>query len=227
MENKITKQMLCKTLEHTILKANATKEEIKKICEDAIKYNIGIIVVNSYPVKFCKDILKGSDVRIGATISFPLGATTIDTKLFETENAIKDGSDEIDYVINITELKNKNYDYIKLEMASIVDLCTKHNVLSKVIFDNCYLEKSEIEILSNIAKEVKPNFIKTSTGFGPSGASVEDVRLMKSIVEGTDVLVKASGGIRTLSDCINMIDAGASRIGCSNSINILNEVNED
>ena len=223
-DSSITKDKLSRFFDHTHLMPFATNESFRVLCEEALKYNFAMVAINSYPVKFCKDILRGSDVHVGAAISFPLGATTIDTKLFEIEKSIKDGADEIDYVINITELKNKNYAYIKLEMDKIVSMCRGYNVLSKVIFENCYLEKSEIEILSNIAKEVKPNFIKTSTGFAPSGANIEDVRFMKSIVEGADVLVKASGGIKTLSDCINMIDAGVSRIGCSNSVNILKEL---
>lgn len=182
-----------------------------------------MVAINSYPVKFCKNILKSSSVHVGVTIFSPLGATTVDAKLFETETAIKDGADEIDYVINISEIKNKNFDYIKAEMEKIVNLCRNHNVVSKVIFDNCYLTKEEITIVANIAKEVKPDFIKTSTGFGTSGATLEDIVLMKSIVLD-EVKIKATGGIRTLADCKAMINAGAERIGTSSGVNILKEV---
>ena len=164
-------------------------------------------------------MLKDSKVHVGAAISFPLGQTTIETKVFETKNAIENGADEIDYVINIGELKNGNYAYIEDEMEQIVKLCRDNNVLIKVIFENCYLEKDEIVKVAEIAKKVKPDFIKTSTGFGPSGATVEDVKLMKETV-GDEVKVKAAGGIRDLETCLAMIEAGAERIGCSKSIEI-------
>lgn len=167
----------------------------------------------------CKELLKDSKVHVGAAISFPLGQTTIETKVFETKNAIENGADEIDYVINIGELKNGNYAYIEDEMEQIVKLCRDNNVLIKVIFENCYLEKDEIVKVAEIAKKVKPDFIKTSTGFGPSGATVEDVKLMKETV-GDEVKVKAAGGIRDLETCLAMIEAGAERIGCSKSIEI-------
>ena len=174
---------------------------------------------NSSPVACCKELLKDSKVHVGAAISFPLGQTTIETKVFETKNAIENGADEIDYVINIGELKNGNYAYIEDEMEQIVKLCRDNNVLIKVIFENCYLEKDEIVKVAEIAKKVKPDFIKTSTGFGPSGATVEDVKLMKETV-GDEVKVKAAGGIRDLETCLAMIEAGAERIGCSKSIEI-------
>lgn len=218
----ITKEQLCKMFDHTLLKAFANMEDLKKLCLEAIQYNFGMVAINSYPVKFCKNILKETDIHVGAAISFPLGQTTIDTKLFEIERAAKDGADEIDYVINIAEVKNKNYDYIKLEMEKIVLLCKEYNLLSKVIFENCYLEKEEIVKVANIAKEIKPDFIKTSTGFGTSGALLEDIKLMKYTV-GDTVKVKASGGIASWDVCKKMIDVGVERIGTSNSIKILNE----
>lgn len=218
----ITKEQLCKMFDHTLLKAFSNKEDLKKLCLEAVRYNFCMVAVNSYPVKLCKDILKDTDIHVGAAISFPLGQTTIETKLFEIEKAAKDGADEIDYVINIMELKNKNYDYIKLEMENIVILCKKYNLLSKVIFENCYLEKEEIKKAASIAREVKPDFIKTSTGFGTSGALLEDVKLMKDIV-GDTVKVKAAGGINSWNICKQMIDAGAERIGTSSGIKILNE----
>lgn len=213
---------LCQMFDHTYLKAFARKEDFIKLCKEATYYNFAMVAINSYPVKLCKELLKGSAVRVGAAISFPLGQTTIETKMFETEKAIKDGADEIDYVVNIGELKNKNFEYIKIEMEKIVTLCRCHNAISKVIFENCYLNMDEITTLANIAKEVKPDFIKTSTGLGTSGAKVEDVKLMTEIVDGT-VKVKASGGINSWETCKNMIEAGAKRIGTSNSITILKE----
>ncbi len=215
----LTVKELAGYFDHTLLKAFVTDEDFKKLCDDADKYGFKMVAINSAPVALCKEYLKDSPVHVGAAISFPLGQTTIETKVFETKNAIENGADEIDYVINIVELKNKNYDYIKREMEAIVAVCRENGVLSKVIFENCYLTKDEIAKVAEIAREVKPDFIKTSTGFGTGGATVEDVKLMKSIV-GDDVKVKAAGGIRDLETCLAMIEAGAERIGSSSSIEI-------
>lgn len=215
----LTVKELAGYFDHTLLKAFVTDEDFKKLCDDADKYGFKMVAINSAPVALCKEYLKDSPVHVGAAISFPLGQTTIETKVFETKNAIENGADEIDYVINIVELKNKNYDYIKREMEVIVAVCRENDVLSKVIFENCYLTKDEIAKVAEIAREVKPDFIKTSTGFGTGGATVEDVKLMKSIV-GDDVKVKAAGGIRDLETCLAMIEAGAERIGSSSSIEI-------
>ena len=211
----LTVKELAAYFDHTQLKAYAQKED----CREADEYGFAMVAINSSPVACCKELLKDSKVHVGAAISFPLGQTTIETKVFETKNAIENGADEIDYVINIGELKNGNYAYIEDEMEQIVKLCRDNNVLIKVIFENCYLEKDEIVKVAEIAKKVKPDFIKTSTGFGPSGATVEDVKLMKETV-GDEVKVKAAGGIRDLETCLAMIEAGAERIGCSKSIEI-------
>lgn len=213
-----------KYFDHTCLKPYTTREDMAKLCEEAKKYDFMMVAINSTQTKLCKELLKGTDIHVGAAISFPLGQTTIETKVFETKDAIANGADEIDYVINITELKEKNYDYIKEEMTQIVDVCRKHNVISKVIFENCYLTDEEKIKLCEIALEVKPDFIKTSTGFGTGGATVEDVKLMKSIVKDT-VKVKAAGGIRDLDTCLKMIEAGAERIGTSSAIKITEAYN--
>ena len=213
-----------KYFDHTCLKPYATRKDMAKLCEEAKKYDFMMVAINSTQTKLCKELLKGTDIHVGAAISFPLGQTTIETKVFETKDAIANGADEIDYVINITELKEKNYDYIKEEMTQIVDICRKHNVISKVIFENCYLTDEEKIKLCEIALEVKPDFIKTSTGFGTGGATVEDVKLMKSIVKDT-VKVKAAGGIRDLDTCLKMIEAGAERIGTSSAIKITEAYN--
>jgi len=151
-----------------------------------------------------------------------LGQTTLECKIFETKDAIKKGADEIDYVINVAELKNKNYDYIKKEMEEIVKICKEAGKISKVIFENCYLTDDEKVKVAEIAKEVKPDFIKTSTGFGTGGATVEDVKLMKSVV-GDEVKVKAAGGIRDLKTALAMIEAGAERLGTSAGVAIVEE----
>lgn len=218
----ITRKELAGMFDHTLLKAFATEEDFAKLCKDADDNGFAMVAINSAPVKMCKSFLKDSEVHVGAAISFPLGQTTIETKMFETEQAIKEGADEIDYVINVGQLKAGNLDYIEKEMEAIVNICRKNKVLSKVIFENCYLTKEEIVEVAKIAKRVKPDFIKTSTGFGTSGATVGDVRLMKETV-GNDVKVKAAGGIRSWETCKAMIDAGAERIGTSSSFKILEE----
>ena len=216
----ITREQLAKLFDHTLLKAFATKEDFKKLCEDAAMMNCAMVAINPSPVKWCKEFLKGTDVHVGAAIGFPLGQTPLEVKVFETKKSIEDGADEIDYVINVGELKQGNLEYIEEEMKAIVAICKEHHVLSKVIFENCYLTKEEIKAVALIAKKVKPDFVKTSTGFGTGGALVEDVKLMKEAV-GEDVGVKAAGGIRDWETCAAMIDAGATRIGTSSSLVIL------
>ena len=211
-----------KIFDHTILKPSTTEEQLKKVCDDAIKYGFCSVAVNTGMVKKCAEFLNDSGVLVDAAVGFPLGITTVEVKAFETEQAIENGADEIDYVINIGKIKQGDTDYIRSEMKTITDICRKHGVTSKVIFENCYLTDEEKTELCKIAKEIKPDFIKTSTGFGPSSATVHDVKLMKDAV-GSDVKVKAAGGVRTLADCLAMIEAGAERIGCSNSPAIADE----
>ena len=221
----ITKEQLAGMFDHTNLKAFATDADFEKLCKEAADNHFAMVAINSVPVALCKKLLKGTGVHVGAAISFPLGQTTIETKAFETQNAIDNGADEIDYVLNVGQLKQGNLKYIRREMETIVGICRKHNVLSKVIFENCYLTKEEIKAAAEIAREVKPDFIKTSTGFGTGGAVVEDVKLMKDTV-GSKVKVKAAGGIRDLDTCLKMIEAGAERIGTSSSLKILAEYSE-
>lgn len=223
--DKITKEKLAKMFDHTLLRADATHREFQKLCEDSMKYGFAMVAVNSYATSICKKYLWGSDVHVGAAISFPLGQTSINSKVYETKDAIQCGADEIDYVINLGELKNGNLKYLEMEMRAIVDVCREQQVISKVIFENCYLTKDEIKQMAAIAVEVMPDFIKTSTGFGTGGAIVEDICLMKSIV-GDQVAIKAAGGIRNLDTCLAMIEAGAVRIGTSSSIRILEEFEE-
>ncbi|MDD6466723.1 MAG: deoxyribose-phosphate aldolase [Erysipelotrichaceae bacterium] len=222
MSVNLTEKELCKYFDHTFLKAYATKADFEKLCMEAKTLGTAMVAINSSPVTMCKELLKGTDVHVGAAIGFPLGQTTIETKVFETENAIQNGADEIDYVINIGEAKMGHWDYIQEEMERIVAVCRKHNVLIKVIFENCYLTDEEKVKVAEVAKVVKPDFIKTSTGFGTGGATVEDVKLMKSVV-GNDVKVKAAGGIRDWETCKAMIEAGAERIGTSSSLKIVEE----
>ena len=220
----MTEKELAKMFDHTFLKAYATDNDFIRLCQEAKDMGVAMVAINSEPVRLCKELLKGTDIHVGAAISFPLGQTSLDVKLYETKKAIDDGADEIDYVVNIGKVKQGDFAYIQKEMESIVSLCKEKDVISKVIFENCYLEKEEIKRLAEIAKVVKPDFIKTSTGFGTGGATVEDVKLMKSVV-GDEVKVKAAGGIRDLKTALAMIEAGAERLGTSAGVAIVEEYN--
>lgn len=220
----VTVEQLANMIDHTNLKAFADDAAFEKLCDEAKKYNFKMVAINPAQTVRCKKKLEGSPVHVGAAIGFPLGQTTLECKIFETKDAIEKGADEIDYVINVAELKNKNYDYIKKEMEEIVKICREAGKTSKVIFENCYLTDDEKRKVAEIAKEVKPDFIKTSTGFGTGGATVGDVKLMKSVV-GDEVKVKAAGGIRDLKTALAMIEAGAERLGTSAGVAIVEEYN--
>ena len=221
----MTAKELARYFDHTLLKAYATEDDFRAFCADCAKYEFAMAAINSVPVKFCKELLKDTPVHVGAAIGFPLGQTTIEIKVFETLNAIENGADEIDYVINITQLKAGNLDYIAKEMDAIVTPCREKGILSKVIFENCYLTEKEKLNMCAIAREVKPDFVKTSTGFGTGGATPEHVALMAKKAS-KKVKVKASGGIRTWADCKAMLEAGAERIGASAGVKILQEFNQ-
>ena len=217
---KLTEKELCFMFDHTNLKAFATSADIKKLCEEAKRYGFRAVAINPLQTALCSGLLAGTDIHVAACVSFPLGQTTLGDKCAEALHAISLGANEIDYVTNITAVKDGNWDEVEREMRSIADICRAEGVLSKVIFENCYLEKSEIEKLAKISLRAKPDFIKTSTGFGTGGATVEDVALMKQTV-GDEVEIKAAGGIRDWAACKAMIEAGATRIGCSAGIQIL------
>ena len=221
---KLTTLEISKMIDQTLLKPFSTTEDFRAFCAKSAEYHFKMVAINSAPVKKCKAFLKDSDVLVGAAIGFCLGQTTIEDKVFETKQAIADGADEIDYVNNVGELKSGNYEYTEREMRAIVDVCREHGKTVKVIFENCYLTDDEKKILCEIALKVKPDFIKTSTGFGTGGATVEDIKLMKSMV-GNELGVKAAGGIRSLETAIEMIKAGATRIGTSAGIAIADSVN--
>ena len=217
---KYTIDEFARLIDHTNLHADATEEDMKKLCDEAKKYHFKMVAINEVQSEFCAQQLKGTDIDTGAAISFPLGQTTITCKLAETKDALQNGANEIDYVVNLTQVRVHNWSYIKDEMTQMVKLCHDHDVPCKVIFETCYLTKAEIKQLALIAKKVKPDFVKTSTGFGTAGAKVEDVKLMKENV-GSNVKVKAAGGIRNTDDFLAMIAAGAERIGTSSGVKII------
>lgn len=217
---------LARFIDHTNLKPTATREDMRLLCNEAKDYHFKMVAINQVQSELCSDLLKDTDINIGAAISFPLGQTSIASKVAETKDAIKNGATEIDYVINITEVKEKNWNYLQSEMEQIVAVCKENEVISKVIFENAYLEDEEKIALCEIAKEVKPDFIKTSTGFAPSGATFEDVKLMKEHV-GPEVKVKAAGGIRDAQTFKKMIACGAERIGTSSGIAIIEALKQE
>ncbi|MBC9131488.1 deoxyribose-phosphate aldolase [Frischella sp. Ac48] len=221
-----TLQQLCQFIDHTNLKPDATPNAIEKLCREAKEYQFKMVAINQVQSKRCAIYLSGTAVDVGAAIAFPLGQVTLEVKCFETLNAIENGATEIDYVINITELKVGNFTYIENEMQKIVAICRQHNVISKVIFENCYLTDDEKIALCKIASKVKPDFIKTSTGFGVSGATLADVKLMKQHVDPS-VKVKAAGGIRDANTFKQMIAAGAQRIGTSAGIEIIEQLKQE
>ena len=190
-----TVEELARMIDHTYVKADATRKQMEKLCKEAREYHFAMAAINSSQTALCAEYLRDSDIHVGAAIGFPLGQTTIAAKVFEAEDAIQNGADEIDYMINLTEVKAGNWEYVKEEMQQIVTVCRNNGKLCKVILETCYLTKDEIKQMCKIAVAVKPDFVKTSTGFGSAGATAEDVALMRRCV-GTAVKVKASGGIR-------------------------------
>ena len=211
-----TKEQFPKLFDNTLLKPFSTTDDFRAICKQSVEYGFCSVAVNTGVVRLCAEFLSESGVKVDAAVCFPLGITTIASKVQETIGSIADGAGEVDYVLNIGKLKEGNLRYIKEEMYAITQICREHNVISKVIFENCYLTDDEKRAACEIALEVRPDFIKTSTGFAPTSATVADVRLMKEMVQDA-VKVKAAGGVRTLEDCMAMLEAGADRIGCSNS----------
>ncbi len=195
--NSLSVSSLAALFDHTNLKAAATEAEMAKLCKEAAENGFAMVAVNSCQVKRCRAYLEGTGVHVGAAVSFPLGQTDLSVKLFETENAIDEGADEIDYVLNVGRLKDGDLSYIEEEMERITALCRARGVISKCIFETCYLTEEEIREAAGIAKRVKPDFIKTSTGFGTAGATAAHVRHMKE-TEGEWVRVKAAGDIRSL-----------------------------
>lgn len=207
-----------KFIDHTLLKAFATEEEILKLCNEAIKYNFKSVCVNPANVKLAKQALEGSDVLVCTVIGFPLGANIPEIKALEAMMAIRDGADEIDMVINVGKAKEHDYNYIEKEIALVVSSSASKCV--KVIIETCYLTDEEKVECCLAAKRANATFVKTSTGFGTGGATAEDIKLMRETV-GDTMGVKASGGVRNLADLELMVENGATRIGASSGVAIM------
>lgn len=208
-------------IDHTLLKPDASKDEIKILCEEALQFNFASVCVNSSNTEFCFDLLKESNVKVCTVIGFPLGAALSTIKVFEAEEAIKAGAEEIDMVINVGKLKELDDEYVLHEIQDVVLTAKKFNSIVKVILETCLLTDEEKIRACLICKKAKADFVKTSTGFSKGGATLHDVALMKFAV-GDSLKVKASGGIRSLEDAKAMIAAGADRLGTSSGVKIMN-----
>ncbi|GAB6138193.1 deoxyribose-phosphate aldolase [Halanaerobaculum tunisiense] len=205
-------------IDHTILAADATAEEVIAKCQEAIEYDFASVCINPSFVRLAAKELKGSSVKVCTVIGFPLGANTTETKVYTAKDAIENGADELDMVINLGAVKSKAWEIVEDDIAAVVGAARDQVV--KVIIETCYLTEEEKKQACQTAQEAGADFVKTSTGFGTAGAKVEDVELIKEIV-GADLGVKASGGIGSLEDAQEMITAGATRIGASSGVEIV------
>jgi deoxyribose-phosphate aldolase len=213
---------IARLIDHTLLKPDATRDDIRKICLEALKYGFASVCVNSWNVSQAAELLRGSEVRVCTVVGFPLGATLPQVKMFEAEEAIKVGAQEIDMVINIGALKSKLDEAVEADIRGVAEASHRGGAICKVILETGLLTTEEKVRGSLAAKNAGADFVKTSTGFGSGGATAEDVRLMRAVVGG-ELGVKASGGVRTLEDVQKMVQAGATRIGASASVKIIEQ----
>lgn len=213
---------IAKLIDHTLLKPEATREDIRKLCVEALKYGFASVCVNPWNVSQAAELLQGSDVRVCTVVGFPLGATLPQVKVFEAEEAIKLGAQEIDMVINVGALKSGQIEAVEADIRGVADASHRGGGICKVILETSLLTTEEKVRGSLAAKNAGADFVKTSTGFSTGGATAEDVRLMRAVVGG-EVGVKASGGVRSLEDLRKMVEAGATRIGASASVKILEQ----
>ncbi|MDM5229110.1 deoxyribose-phosphate aldolase [Cytobacillus sp. NJ13] len=216
---------VAKMIDHTLLKADATKDQIEKICAEAKEYNFASVCVNPAWVKLSSELLNGTEVKVCTVIGFPLGASTPETKAFETKNAIENGATEVDMVINIGALKGGDNELVERDIRAVVD-AARGKALTKVIIETCLLTEDEKVRACELSVKAGADFVKTSTGFSTGGATAEDIALMRKTV-GPEIGVKASGGVRSAEDAQKMIDAGATRIGASSGAAIVNGLTSD
>jgi deoxyribose-phosphate aldolase len=213
-------QNIARMIDHTLLKPDATPDEIRDLCKEARTYNFASVCVNPCYVKMCRDLLRGSSVKVCTVIGFPLGSTTTEVKRAEAEQAIQNGAEEVDMVINVGMLKHGQYDYVFNDINQVVLAAKRSRVLTKVIIETALLTDEEKIKACVLSKKAKADFVKTSTGFSKGGATAGDIALMRLVV-GSDMGVKASGGVRTAEDAKAMIASGADRIGASASVKIV------
>ena len=216
---------LAHMIDHTLLKPEASQDQIAQLCYEARKHNFASVCINPTNVKLCAQLLKDSGIDVCTVVGFPLGATPTEVKVFETQQAVRDGATEVDMVINVGALKSRDYELVERDIASIARACHAGNAILKVIIEAALLTDEEKVVACQLAKVAGADFVKTSTGFGPGGATMEDVALMRRVV-GPAMGVKAAGGIRTFEDAQKMIAAGASRLGASASVKIMQGAGE-
>ena len=212
------KQKLASMIDHTILKADASRESVEQICKEALEYKFASVCINPSNIELAAKMLAGSEVKVCTVIGFPLGANTTEVKAFETKDAIGKGAHEVDMVINIARLKDRDYDYVRNDIKAVVE-ASKGKALNKVIIETCLLTDEEKVKACELAKEAGADFVKTSTGFSTGGSTPADIKLMRETV-GIEMGVKASGGVRCLADAEAVINSGATRIGASAGIAI-------
>jgi deoxyribose-phosphate aldolase len=210
-------------IDHTLLKPEATAGDIERLCKEAREHHFCAVCVNPCQVRLAATLLKGSDVKVCTVVGFPLGANLTEIKATETRSALRDGAQEIDMVLNIGALKGGDAATVLSDIKSVVDACRVARATVKVIFETALLTDAEKKQACELCVQAGANFVKTSTGFGPGGATVEDVALMSRLVKSHGLGVKASGGIRSLADFNKMVAAGATRIGTSSGVKILQE----
>lgn len=207
-------------IDHTLLKPETTRAQIEKLCHEAREWKFAAVCINSYFVKYAVQILQSSDVRVCTVVGFPLGASTMETKRFEAMKAVAEGAKEVDMVINVSAIKSQEWQYVLDDMSSLAQVTHQQGALLKVILETCLLTDEEKKKACELAVKANVDFVKTSTGFSTGGATIEDVKLMRSVV-GPKMGVKASGGIRDLATAQQMIEAGATRLGTSSGILIV------
>lgn len=211
---------LARFIDHTLLRPDATADDIDALCDEARTFGFAAVCVNPTWVRRCAQRLRGSGVTVASVVGFPFGATTTEVKALETRRAIRDGAREIDMVINVGALKSGDHELVRRDIEKVADACREAGAIAKVIIETAYLTDEEKVVSSHLAKVARADFVKTSTGYGPGGATAHDVLLMRETV-GPKLGVKASGGIRTAEDVREMIAAGATRIGASASVQIV------
>jgi len=218
----MNKSELARYIDHTVLKPDAKEGDVIKLCREALEYKFASVCVNASNVKLADSFLHGTEVKVCTVVGFPLGAATKETKAFEAAQAIENGATEVDMVINIGALKSGKLEAVEEDIKAVADAC-KDKALLKVIIETCLLTETEKVVACELSKKAGANYVKTSTGFSTGGATARDIALMRRTV-GSDMGVKASGGIRNLESVLKMIEAGATRIGTSASVSIIKEL---
>ena len=216
----LTVEELAKMIDHTVLKPATKQSKVKQICDEALLYEFGAVCINPVHVSYAAELLKDSDIKVCVVIGFPLGANLSETKAFETKQAVKQGAHEVDMVMNVGAMRDKNYDLVRSDIEAVV--AASGDAHTKVILETGLITDEEMIKACLIVKEAGADFVKTSTGFGPMGATPHDVRLMRETV-GPDMGVKAAGGIRSFKDALKMIEAGANRLGTSSGVGIVED----